>query len=204
MRRTFTKEKLMTEPLQHFKPVKFIPGIRAKLIDSDEKLAKIADGLKAAEHKIVVTIGTWDELHTGHIRYLESAASQGNVLIVGVDTDATVQKYKHRDPIFPFDQRWEMLTQLRSVDYVVPIDDVVIDKKTKGGIWQYGILKIVRPDVYVAVVDSYRTPQLHDIRRHVGQIIVLDRHASTSTTAVIKRKESMAQGQKKKTGGKKK
>jgi len=132
--------------------------------------------------KIVVTIGSWDMLHIGHVRYLMRAKDQGDLLIVGVDSDSAVKKYKGPNrPIIPEQERREMLCYQSCVDFVTTVDDV--DDKGK---WQYGLLRTIRPDVFVAVEDSYPKEQCDDIQRFCGELIVLPRQAeNTSSTGII-------------------
>lgn len=147
-----------------------------------KSLAKVVDGLKQLNYKIVVTIGTWDLLHIGHVRYLRNAKSRGDVLIVGTDSDRTVKKYKgDLRPIVPYIERTEMLTYQSCVDLVTPIDDVDIK-----GRWQYKLIKIIKPDVFIAVEDSYSKKQIADIKKYCKEVIVLPRQAErTSTSKMI-------------------
>lgn len=147
-----------------------------------EVLAKVVDALRLLNHTVVVTIGTWDLLHIGHVRYLRSAKSKGDVLIVGVDTDSTVKKYKgDLRPIVPYPERCEMLIYQDCVDLVTPVGDV--DEK---GQWQYGLIERIRPDVFVAVEESYPEEQITEIKRHCGEVVILPRQAEgTSTSQMI-------------------
>lgn len=153
-----------------------------KHVEDYTRLAKIVEGHKAQQHRVVATIGTWDILHIGHVRYLMEARRRGDVLVVGVDSDRTVKLYKGAlRPVVPYIERAEMLTYQYCVDLVTPVDDV--DEK---GRWQYGLLKIIRPDVFVAVEDSYPENQLARIRRYCPEVVVLPRQAeNTSTSQMI-------------------
>ena len=153
-----------------------------KHVKDYDSLAKVVDGLKQLSYKVVVTIGTWDLLHIGHVRYLRNAKSRGDILVVGVDSDRTVKKYKGElRPIVPYIERCEMLTYQTCVDLVVPIDDV--DNK---GNWQYGLIKKIRPNMFVAVEDSYSKRQIADIKKYCKEVVVLPRQAEgTSTSTMI-------------------
>lgn len=153
-----------------------------KHVSDYRSLAKVVDGLKQLKYKVVVTIGTWDLLHIGHVRYLRKARSKGDVLVVGVDSDRTVKKYKgDLRPIVPYIERSEMLSYQTCVDLVTPIDDV--DSK---GNWQYKLIKRIKPDVFVAVEDSYSKKQIADIKKFCKEVIVLPRQAEgTSTSKMI-------------------
>ena len=69
---------------------------------------------------IVYTVGTFDLLHVGHIALLNHCKSLGNILAVGVASDAVVRMYKPNTPVVPLDQRVEMLQSLSCVDIVRP------------------------------------------------------------------------------------
>ena len=132
-----------------------------KIIRDYRILKKIVDGLQAADYRIVVTIGSWDMLHVGHLRYLIKAKTYGDILIVGTDSDTAIAKYKgpHR-PLIPENERIELLSYQECVDYITLVDDV-----TSKGRWQYGLLRTLRPDIFVAVEDSYPPQQRKVIKR---------------------------------------
>lgn len=87
-------------------------------IVSAGKLSTLAAKLRRQGKKIVFTNGTFDILHAGHVRYLKAAKSAGDILIVGVNSDASVKSYKGPDrPLNPEKDRLEVLTALACVDY---------------------------------------------------------------------------------------
>lgn len=76
--------------------------------------------LQAAGHLVVLTNGCFDLLHVGHVRYLEAARALGDVLIVGVNSDASTRKLKGpARPLVPEEERAEVLAALSAVDLVV-------------------------------------------------------------------------------------
>jgi len=108
-------------------------------------LRKIVQDLRAKGKRVVFTNGCFDLLHVGHIRYLEKARTLGDVLIVGLNTDRSVQTIKgpHR-PILPEEERAEVLSGLWCVDYVTLFDEptplelitsLQPDVLVKGGDW---------------------------------------------------------------------
>lgn len=151
-----------------------------KVVLDIEKLAEVTKVLREITgHKIVVTIGTWDMLHIGHLRYLIKAKSHGDILVVGVDSDRAVKLYKGEyRPIVPEEERIEMLCYQNCVDLITLVDDV--DKETG---WQYGLIKAVKPDVFVAVEDSYPENQRVEIGNHCGELVVLPRQAENTSTS---------------------
>ncbi|OGP62017.1 MAG: hypothetical protein A2169_03270 [Deltaproteobacteria bacterium RBG_13_47_9] len=93
-------------------------------IKSRGELYRIAEDLKAKGKRIVFTNGCFDLLHIGHIRYLEKARSLGDILIIGVNSDRSVQALKGPErPILPEEERAEILSGLWCVDYVTLFDE---------------------------------------------------------------------------------
>jgi D-beta-D-heptose 7-phosphate kinase/D-beta-D-heptose 1-phosphate adenosyltransferase len=93
-------------------------------IKDKESLRAILEGLKAKGKRIVFTNGCFDLLHIGHIRYLEEAKSFGDILVVGLNSDRSVQRLKGPDrPILPEGERAEILSGLGCVDYVTVFDE---------------------------------------------------------------------------------
>ena len=99
---------------------------RKKIVLDYNNLRKIAEGYQALGQKVVVTIGSWDALHIGHIRYIIQARAKGDILIVGLDSDRAIKLYKGPlRPLIPEHERAEMLTYLGNiVSFVTVIDDV--------------------------------------------------------------------------------
>lgn len=159
-----------------------IKKLTNKIVLDYDKLARVTEALRELDRKIVLTIGSWDLLHIGHVRYLIKAKSYGDILVVGVDSDRGIKLYKGPlRPIVQQDERIEMVSYQTCVDYVTNIDDV--DEK---GAWQYELIRQVRPDVFIAVEDSYSEQQRKDIEQFCGELIVLPRQAeNTSTSRMI-------------------
>jgi rfaE bifunctional protein nucleotidyltransferase chain/domain len=125
-----------------------------------------------------VTInGSFDLMHAGHLHILREAARQGNVLIVGLNSDASVRSYKGANrPIVPERQRAEMLLALRAVDYVHVFDEAV----------PMPFIEEVRPDVHVngaeygeACIEAATVAGLG------GRLHLVDRVPELSTTALL-------------------
>lgn len=116
-----------------------------KVLSAQSLEQAIADFKKSGK-KIVFTNGCFDLLHIGHVRYLEQAKSLGDILIVGINTDASVQVLKGPTrPIQNENDRAEILASLKSVDHTVlfgeqtPINlikSVKPDILVKGGDWK--------------------------------------------------------------------
>ena len=89
-----------------------------------EKLLPRLKAVRESGRKIVFTNGCFDILHVGHVRYLASARSEGDLLVIGLNSDVSVRKIKgDKRPLIPQNQRAEILGSLGFVDYVVIFDE---------------------------------------------------------------------------------
>jgi D-beta-D-heptose 7-phosphate kinase / D-beta-D-heptose 1-phosphate adenosyltransferase len=110
------------------------------VIKTRAELSSIVSGLKKRNKKVVFTNGCFDILHLGHVKYLEKAKSFGDVLIVGVNADASVKRLKGAErPINPEYDRAYLLSALGVVDYVV-----VFEEDTP-----YELIKTIKPQILV-------------------------------------------------------
>ncbi len=115
-------------------------------VEELEPLCRIRAELKRAGKKIVFTNGCFDLLHGGHIHLFKFAKSLGDVLFVGINDDASIQRFKGpRRPIFPLVERLEILSALEYIDYLIPfsedtplrmIETLLPDVLVKGGDWK--------------------------------------------------------------------
>lgn len=88
------------------------------------ELVEIVRERRALGHRVVFTNGCFDLLHRGHTRLLQQARELGDLLIVGLNSDASVRRVKGPSrPVLPEEERAEVLSALASVDYVVFFDD---------------------------------------------------------------------------------
>jgi cytidyltransferase-related domain len=107
--------------------------------------------------KIVFTNGCFDILHAGHADYLNKAKSLGDILVVGINSDASVRRIKgEKRPILPQQMRAYLLDNLKPVDYVV-----IFEEDTP-----LELIKAIKPDVLVKGADW-------DLERIVGADFVL-------------------------------
>jgi rfaE bifunctional protein nucleotidyltransferase chain/domain len=89
-----------------------------------EEIIAIRNRLKEAGRKLVLALGAFDILHVGHVRCLNEARMQGDVLIVGIYGDRSIQEQKGSAyPIVPEMERAEVIAALSSVDYIFIYDD---------------------------------------------------------------------------------
>ena len=109
-----------------------------------EKLVIRLDEARACGEKVVFTNGCFDILHAGHVRYLAAAGAEGDLLVVGLNSDASVRLIKgEKRPIVHQEYRAEVLASLSCVDYVVLFDSP--DPLT--------LIQTLKPDVLVKGAD---------------------------------------------------
>jgi rfaE bifunctional protein nucleotidyltransferase chain/domain len=111
-----------------------------------QELAENVQALKRAGKTIVFTNGCFDLLHIGHVRYLKSAKGEGDVLLVGLNSDRSVRQIKGpARPIVSENERAEVLASLACVDFVTFFDEpdplatirvLMPDVLVKGADWQ--------------------------------------------------------------------
>lgn len=130
--------------------------------------------------KIVFTNGCFDILHLGHIDYLAKAAAQGDVLIVGLNTDESVHRIKGGNrPIQDEISRAMILASLRFVDFVVFF----------GEDTPYELIKTIQPNVLVKGAD-YKPEEIvgYDIvKARKGKVVTIEYLEGYSTTAIEKK-----------------
>lgn len=145
-----------------------------------DQMALIRRQIKAEGKKVVFTNGCFDILHLGHVRYLEQAKALGDVLVIGVNGDASVRRLKgDRRPIQGQDERAQIVAALRSVDYVVVFDDDTAEP----------LVAALRPDVYVKggdYAEGRNLPEAAIVRSYGGAVAILPFVAGHSTTDVVK------------------
>jgi len=99
-----------------------------KIIKDRVKLADIIESLKQQGKRIVLTNGGFNLLHVGHVRSLADARRHGDILVVAVNSDASLKQLKGNDyPVIPEDQRLEVLAALSCVDFVTLFSEPTAD-----------------------------------------------------------------------------
>jgi D-beta-D-heptose 7-phosphate kinase / D-beta-D-heptose 1-phosphate adenosyltransferase len=148
-------------------------------------LAHLAATLRAKGKRLVTINGSFDVLHGGHLHILNEAREQGDVLIVGLNSDESVRSYKGPSrPIVPQAQRAEMLLALRSVDYVHIFDEPD----------PIAFLNELRPDVHVNGSEyGAQCIESEAIRRGGGELHIVHRIPGLSTSGLIDRLRASAE-----------
>lgn len=147
---------------------------------SADELARHIQGDRAEGRRIVLTNGCFDVLHRGHTRYLNQAKQLGDVLVVALNSDASVRRLKGPDrPINPVADRAAVIAALSCVDYVT-----VFDTPTP-----IPLIEKLRPEIYAKGGD-YSPEMLAEteaVERFGGTVTILDYVPDLSTTAVVQR-----------------
>ena len=150
------------------------------MLVKQSELNDLLKKLKEEGKTIVTTNGCFDILHVGHVRYLEKTKSFGDVLIVALNSDKSVKSIKGESrPINNENDRAEVLSALKSVDYVVLFDeDSPID-----------LLLQIKPDVYTKGADYTieSLPEAKGIMEAGGRIEFISFVEGKSTTSIIEK-----------------
>lgn len=147
-------------------------------IKSKEDLYDIVEELKKKGKRIVFTNGCFDLLHLGHVRYLEKAKSLGDILIVGVNSDSSVQSLKGPErPILPEEERMEILSSLVCVDYVTLFDELT----------PLELISFLQPHILVKGGDWMKEAIVGKevVERSGGEVIILPFVEGSSTSSLI-------------------
>jgi D-glycero-beta-D-manno-heptose 1-phosphate adenylyltransferase len=136
--------------------------------------------LRRSGKTVVFTNGVFDLLHPGHVRYLETARSLGDALIVGVNADASVRRNKGPSrPVTPEGERAEVLAALASVEAVV-----IFPEDTPAE-----IVKALQPDILVKGAD-WPADQIvgrDTVEARGGRVVLVPVEAGHSTTTIVER-----------------
>ncbi len=136
--------------------------------------------LRKRHRKIVFTNGCFDILHSGHIKYLESAKKKGDVLIVGINSDISVKKIKGESrPIFGQRDRAYILSALKVVDYVVIFNDTTPLK----------LIKMIKPGLLVKGGDWSINEIIGGkfVSSYGGKVVSVPYLRGYSTTGILER-----------------
>jgi rfaE bifunctional protein nucleotidyltransferase chain/domain len=143
-------------------------------------LERIRRRLRRGRKVVVFTNGTFDILHKGHVDYLHAARALGDVLVVGVNTDASIRRIKGPDrPINPTADRAAVLASLAAVDFVCVFGDNTPDR----------LVRTLLPDVLVKGADWKEGDIVGAgiVKEHGGRVARIPLTAGRSTTNMIRR-----------------
>ncbi|HZO85252.1 MAG TPA: D-glycero-beta-D-manno-heptose 1-phosphate adenylyltransferase [Verrucomicrobiae bacterium] len=144
------------------------------------KLPAWRAGIRARGLRLVVTNGCFDILHLGHVTYLEAARQQGDVLLVGVNSDSAVRELKGHDrPVNSENDRAAIVAALACVDAVC-----IFEQRSA-----LQFLTAAEPDIWVKggdyTIDTVNQDERRAVEKHGGKVVILPLVPGKSTTTLL-------------------
>jgi D-glycero-beta-D-manno-heptose 1-phosphate adenylyltransferase len=150
-----------------------------EILTRDALITRVRDD-RTAGRTIAFANGCFDLLHVGHVRYLDSAAREADVLIVAINDDASVQALKGKNrPILAAEHRAELVAALRSVDYVVIFPEPTVTP----------LLEALHPDVHCKGTDYTvdTVPERETVKAYGGRVAIVGDPKDHSTRDLLAR-----------------
>ena len=147
---------------------------------SKEQLKDEMERLRKEGKKIAFTNGCFDILHVGHTRYLRDARKRGDVLILALNSDASVRAIKgDKRPLVPENERADVVASLESVDYVTIFNELT----------PLELIEYLRPDVIVKGGDwvDEKVVGREYVRKWGGQVAIIPEIKGASTTNIVEK-----------------
>ncbi len=148
-----------------------------KVLTLDEARA-VTETARANGRRVVLANGCFDLLHVGHVRYLAAARALGDMLIVGLNSDASVRRLKGPGrPLMPAAERAELVASLAAVDHVVIFDDDTADR----------LVTLLRPEVHAKGTDytEATVPERATVHAEGGEVAIAGDPKAHSTRDLI-------------------
>lgn len=147
---------------------------------SREQLKKEIERLRQGGKKIAFTNGCFDILHVGHVRYLRDARRTGDVLILALNSDASVRAIKgEKRPLVPEAERADVVASLEAVDYVTIFDELT----------PLELIEFLQPDVIVKGGDwsEENVVGRQSVRKWGGKVVIIPETKGASTTNIVEK-----------------
>lgn len=147
---------------------------------SESELTAALESERKSGKSIAFANGVFDILHVGHIRYLQDAAKVADVLVVGVNGDASVKMLKGAGrPLMPQDERAEIVAAIRGVAYVT-----IFDEKSPAR-----LLGVLRPDFQCKGTDytADSVPEAEVVKAYGGRVVIVGDPKDHSTTSLLEK-----------------
>jgi rfaE bifunctional protein nucleotidyltransferase chain/domain len=154
----------------------------ASKLGSLERVGEFVAAARREGRTIALANGCFDVLHVGHVRYLQGARAEADVLVVGVNGDASVRRLKGGDrPLLPAGDRALLVGAVRAVDHVVVFDEDDVK----------GLLLALKPDVHCKGTDytAETVPEREVVRAYGGRVAIVGdakRHDTRTLVARIR------------------
>src|SRR5262245_9904565 len=155
-------------------------GARVGRVLTRDALAAAVAGERAQGRSVALANGVFDLLHVGHVRYLEGAAQEADVLVVGINDDTSVRALKGAGrPILDDVSRAELVAGLRCVDYVVVFPELTVGP----------LLELLKPDVHCKGTDYSveSVPERAIVQAYGGRTAIVGDPKNHSTRDLIAR-----------------
>jgi len=151
-----------------------------------EEIKKVVREARSGGQIVVFCNGCFDLLHAGHIRYLEAARREGDILIVGINGDESVKALKGPGrPLMPEEERAEIISAMECVDHVLIFNDSTVDR----------LLLLLKPDVHAKGTDYScdTVPERETVLGYGGRIAIVGDPKDHSTRDYLEhiRKENL-------------
>jgi len=154
-------------------------GAGARILERTRLIARVAIARRNGA-RIVFANGCFDILHVGHVRYLEAAKALGDLLVVGINTDAQVRALKGAGrPFVPERERAEVIASIRAVDLVTIFPEATVET----------LLIAIRPDIHAKGTD-YTTdtvPEREVVRSYGGRVAIVGDPKDHSSSQMLMR-----------------
>ncbi|HZI61811.1 MAG TPA: adenylyltransferase/cytidyltransferase family protein [Pyrinomonadaceae bacterium] len=151
----------------------------SRILNREEVLERVQLA-RTSGARIVLANGCFDVLHVGHVRYLAGARELGEVLVVGINSDAQVERLKGEGrPIMPATERAEIVAALESVTYITIFDEPTVEQ----------LLLTLKPDVHAKGTDYTQdtVPERAVVRSYGGRVAIVGDPKDHSTSAILTR-----------------
>jgi rfaE bifunctional protein nucleotidyltransferase chain/domain len=148
------------------------------------ELVSLRAGWREKGLRLVLTNGTFDLLHVGHVRYLQDARELGDVLVVGINSDVSARGYKGPGrPVVPQEERAELVAALRCVDYAVIFDEPTATE----------LVTALQPEIYAKGGDygsgGKHLPEAEAVQAHGGEVRIIPFVPGHSASELIRRSQ---------------
>jgi rfaE bifunctional protein nucleotidyltransferase chain/domain len=154
----------------------------SRILDRNRLIARVAIARRQGA-RIVLANGCFDLLHVGHVRYLEGARALGDLLVVGINSDAQVRAQKGEGrPLVPERERAETIASLRAVDFVTIFTEPTVA----------ALLRAIRPDIHAKGTDytEETVPERDVVRSYGGRVMIVGDPKDHSSTEMVKKVSS--------------
>lgn len=155
-------------------------------IHTSEEMRNIAEEFRRSKQKLVFTNGCFDLVHAGHIASFKKAKAMGDVLVVGVNSDASIRRLKgNTRPIVDLKNRLSLLESIGVIDYLVPFEEDT----------PQALIEAIRPDILVKGKDweGKNVAGADFMATYGGRVAFIDLEEGLSTTTLVEKIRSAAQ-----------